>query len=615
MRADIGTSIRRSNRERIIAWNVAYLGVVLLVVVGVVVIPGYGSGNVNIPTSEPTISVDPVETGAVSLDTKDADIRDVLLGLARDSGINLIMDDSVRGRITVSLSDVSPMQAIGLILHTNGFVVEKVGDSIVAATPAELRSILPAISKVVSIQYASAPDLKQALSDMAPGQASIQIDARTNSLIITGTASGINTIEQAIELLDVEVPSRPGAATAIKVFPLKHAQASVIQALVSGLCSPTGRVQTDDRTNSLIVTDEIAIIEQLAETIEQLDVPSLSDGEAGETSVELYTSVFRLNYIDANALKDVLNEMLSPAGRVQAFVQQKESIIPVQPENMGVYPSDLRDGSRNTTDSVEQKWSDILIVTDTADIIERIDKLVSELDVKTAQVMIEARMVEISLSDIASIGVNWQMKHSPSKSTLGADLPTNNIRGLNFQVGTLSTQHFEDIMLKIQALETSGQAKLISNPSIITLDNELAQMIVADRIPIPKTYETQFRASTSYQFINVGIILTVVPHITEDGYILMDAMPEVNSIKEWTSGESPQPIISSRTTHTRVRVKDGQTFVISGLIRDEQHETESRVPILCGIPLLGRLFRSKDTDNVKTDLVVFITPRICKDDL
>ena len=562
MFSKIGNFVRGNSLKRGTEINKIYLGAVLLAIAGFMLIPAHGKSNMEIPILAADMSVDPEESDAISLDTKDADIRDILLGLARDNGVNLILDDSVQGKLTISLNDVSPTEAIGLILHTNGFAVEKVGNSIVAATPEELKNILPPVSEIIALKYAVASDLKQALSEVASDQASIQADERTNSLIITGTASGIHTLEQAIALLDMEAPSRPGVATAIRTFLLEHAQASVIQALVSQLCSPAGKVQVDDRTNSLIVTDEIIIIEQLAKTIEQLDIPSSSDDAGNEKPVELYTRVFRLSYIDGNALKDVLQEILSPDGKIQAFVRQKDSIVPAQPENMGLYSDAGRGNSRDAGITVEQKWSDILIITDTADAIKRMDKLISELDTEPAQVMIEARMVEISLTDIADIGINWQAKHSPSGSTLGTDFPANNNRGLTLQIGTLSTQHFEDILLKIQALETSGRAKLISNPSVITLDNELAQMIVADRIPIPTTYETQFRATTSYEFINVGIVLTVIPHITENGDILMDAMPEVNSIKGWTTGDNPQPIISSRTTHTRVRVRNGETFVI-----------------------------------------------------
>ena len=610
---EAGSFIQKNGRRAIETVRV-YLQAILLFTIGIILIPEYCLGDVSVPSSVAATDIDAAQTNTISLDTKGADIRDILLGLARDNGINLIMDESVEGSLSISLSDVSPMEAIGLILHTNGFAVERVGDMIVAGTVEQLRNALPPLSKIIALQNASASELKASLDAIAPGRVSIQADVRTNSLVITGTTSGLHAVEQAIELLDVEVESIPRTRPVMKVFPLKHAQASAIQAIAPDLCSPLGKTLVDERTNSLIVVDEIAIVEQLAEAIKQLDVPSPFGGEEDKTAVELYTKVFRLNYIDANALKETLQGMLSPAGNTQAFVRQKRSLTPVQPAYMGVTADEQRDTSKSAREPVTEKWSDVLIVTDTADVMERIDDLINRLDTRIPQVMIEARMVELNLSDIVNIGIDWQAKHSPSRSTVGVEMPSNKTDGIDLQIGTLSIQRFEDIMLRIQALETNGQARLISNPSIIALDNELAQMVVADRIPVPTTYETEFSATRSYEFINVGIILTVVPHITEDGYVLMDAMPEVNSIKEWTLGENPQPIISSRMARTRVRVKDGQTFVIGGLIKDEQRETVSRVPVLHAVPFIGRLFKSKGTDNVKTDLVVFITPRVCKDD-
>lgn len=557
--------------------------------------------------------VEAMELDTVSVDAKDVDIRDILVGLARDNNVNLIMDDSVQGRVSISLNNMFPLEAIELILRTNGFMTEKVGDSIVAATPGELKNILPPVSKIMTLQYASASDLKESLNAIASDQVDIVADIRTNSLIITGTPSGVRSLEQAIGFLDVEVAPEPVIPTVIKVFTLKNTQASAIREIISGLCSPAGKVQVDDLTNSLVVIDELAIIERLTGAIEQLDIPPQLTPDS-ETVDELYTRVFKLSYLDANALKEALLEMLSPAGTIQALVRQKESITPIRPDEIVVSIDNQSRRSQITRKSAEVKWSDILIITDTARVIERMDELISELDTRIPQVMITAKMVEVNLSNIEELGINWNAEHSPSKLALGMEFPSDNTGGLAVRVGTLTRKHFKDIMFKIQAMELNGQAKLVSNPSIITLDNELAQMIVADRIPILTTYETEFSSTTSYEFINVGIALTVIPHITEDGYILMDAMPEVSSIKEWTKGANPQPIISSRIAHSRVRVKDGQTLVIGGLIKDEQRETESRVPVLWAIPLLGRLFRSKDVENVRTDLVVFLTPQICKDD-
>jgi general secretion pathway protein D len=551
----------------------------------------------------------------ISLDAKDADIRDILLQVARGNNINLVMDDSVKGRVTICLNNVSPLSAMELVIRTNGFVVEKVDNLYIAAAPERIKDMLPNDLKVIKLEYASAAVLKESLSGIMGERLNIQADPQTNSLIITGTSSSVSELERIIGFLDIEKSSEPEVPTAVRVFPLKHTQASLIQNLISEFISEAGKVQVDDRTNSLIVVDQIPYIERLAEAIGKLDV-ELQSGDEDE-EVALYTRVFKLNYTDANAIMNVFQDMLSPNGKIQTFIRQKESIVPLQTESIGFVSGER---SRNLSDPHErygQKWSDILVITDTADVIEKIDKLIKDLDTRTDQVMIEAKMVEINLNEVENLGIDWQATHHPSKSTLKTQIPANRTDGkvvpLVFQIGTLTTRHFEDIMLKIQALETNGHAKLISNPSVITLDNELAQMIVADRIPIPRTHETEFGVTASYDFENVGIVLKVTPHITEDGYILMDARPEVNSIKDWTSGENPQPIISSRIAHSRVRIKDGQTLVIGGLIRDEQRETITRIPVLHGIPFLGRLFRSKSVDNVKTDLVVFITPRIYRD--
>ena len=261
----------------------------------------------------------------------------------------------------------------------------------------------------------------------------------------------------------------------------------------------------------------------------------------------------------------------------------------------------------------EEKWSDLLIVTDAASGIANVAELIKQLDIRAPQVKIEAKVVELNVSKGNELGINWQAAHSPSGSTVETNFPLNVTESIDFNIGTFTVEKFEDIAARLQALETRGEARIMFNPSIIALDNEMAQMLVADKIPISRTYETEFRATTGIEFINVGISLTVIPHITEDGYIIMDTMPQVDSIKDWTRGENPQPIISSRVAHTRVRVKDGETFAISGLIKDEKNKNASGIPILRRIPLLGRLFGSSNRGNTKTDLTIFITPTIYKE--
>lgn len=554
-----------------------------------------------------------VGAGTISMDTKNTDIRELLSGIAKANGINLVLGTSIKGKVSISLNDVSPMEAMELILISNGFVLEKIGSSVVAGKPDEIKRFLPQSSRVIAMQHARAEELVKALSGMVDAGVGIKADARTNSMIITGPETSIQMLEQIVKLLDVELPAKPKAPMVTRIISLRYTQATALQQIMSGLTSPAGKVSMDGSTNSIVITDEPSTVDRLSEVVAQLDVetPFLAAERAKREAEavppppppELRTRVFSLNHIEASAAMVVLQEMLSPVGKIQTFLRHTEPLTPIR--TSGSFGS-------TTVAPEKQKWSDTLIVTDVDEVIKNIEELINQLDTEALQVKIEAKVVELSLSDAMELGINWQATHSSSDSTLEADFPVNVFDSLTLDLGTFSEGDFEDITGRLQALETLGKANIMFNPSVITLDNEMSQMLVADRIPITTTYETELRATTRVEYINVGISLTVIPHVTEDGYIIMDVLPQVDSVKSWT--EQNQPVIASRVAHTRVRVKDGDTFAIGGLIKEEQTDRKIGIPILSRIPLLGRLFSSTRTDNSKTDLIVFITPKIYKSD-
>jgi len=233
------------------------------------------------------------------------------------------------------------------------------------------------------------------------------------------------------------------------------------------------------------------------------------------------------------------------------------------------------------------------------------------LDVMAEQVVIEAKIVEVTLNGTHELGINWQAVHKPSGSIFSS-YPVDEKGEPTIQIGTLSAKAFENITGILQALEEKGQARLLANPRTTTLNNELAQIIVADRFPIPFIRENEMGSTTGYTYLDVGILLTVIPHVNEDGYILMEASPQIDSLKDEPTPGAP-PIISSRLAHCRVMIKDGQTLVIGGLMKDETTEIIKKTPILGDVPIFGRLFRSKSRETTKTDLIVFITPHIYRE--
>ena len=567
------------------------------------------------------------EGATISIDTQDSDIRSLLTSLAKAHGINLILGDSVKGTVSISLKDVPPMKAIELILTANGFVMDEVVDVVIAGKAEEIKDFLPKTLKIVPLQHVSAAEIAQTLTGVAADQAQIFPITRVNSIIITGPESIIQQLEQLTNLLDVEIPAEPEVPMVTRIFSLEYTQAASLQQIISDLSSPEGKANVDTTGNSIVVTDIPAVLDRIEEVISQLDTETpymlaekAREEEEARKKAEaailpaLRTRTFNLNHVEASLMMSVLEPMLSPRGKIQTFIRQEGMITPIQTTLMGDSTGrGAATGSRGRI-AEEEKWSDLLIITDEEGVLADIDDLIKKLDTKAPQVKIQARVVEISSSDAEELGIDWQMVHSPSGSTIESIYPIENrVHGIDFNLGTFSAEAFEDIIIRIHALETLGKADIMFEPSVMTLDNEMAQMIVAEKIPILRTFETEFRATTGVEFINVGISLSVIPHITEDGYVIMDAMPQVDSVKGWTAGDQPQPIISSRVAHTRVRVKDGETFAISGLIKDEKTDTRSAIPILGRIPLLGRLFGSTNTDSAKTDLMIFITPTIFRD--
>ena len=549
------------------------------------------------------------------------DIRELLSTLARANGINLILGDSVKGTVGMNLGQVpsNPEETIRLILSANGFAMKKVGDIIIAGRAAELEGLSPIFSKVVSLKYASATELIKPLSGIAAGT-SVQADPRTNSVIITGTDAGIQMLEQIIALLDIDIAAKTAMIepTSTKIFPLAYAQASAIQQIVSGFSSPAGGIVVESRTNSLIITDTDSALARIEQLLSQLDIETPEEKaikeKAAEPPPEINTRIFNLNHVEASAIMEILQGMLSPTGKLQTFVRQKDILPPMQTSLSGSFGGQLS-GSSTAGGGAGGKWSDLLVVTDVDSVLDDMSKLIKQLDTKPHQVKIEARVVEASSNRVNDLGINWQAIHSSSSSTGEGNFAIGKSEGVSLNLGTFTAAKFEDILVRIEALETNGEAQTMFSPSVMTMDNEAAQMLVADRIPIIRTYETEFRATTGVEFINVGISLSVVPHITEDGYIIMDTTPQVDYIKQWTTGANSYPIISTRLANNRVRVKNGETFVISGLTKEEDKKSKSGIPVLSRIPLLGRLFGSSNDSNEKTDLMIFITPTIYVEDV
>ncbi|NLE65343.1 MAG: hypothetical protein GX606_05460 [Elusimicrobia bacterium] len=276
------------------------------------------------------------------------------------------------------------------------------------------------------------------------------------------------------------------------------------------------------------------------------------------------------------------------------------------------------------------KRTNVVIVTDILSNLQVVREVVASLDAVTPQVLIEAKIIETALQNDENFGVKW-----PTSITGTATFPgrshtfpwkqgftndyiptTSRASGNTLTYGTLS---LDQVQLMLEFLDKRQNTKSVSNPSIVTLDNQPARIQVGTQYPVPDyTYnEEQAKMQVSgWNYIDTGVIFNVTPHINNASMITLDIEPRVTDIgKSVTVQETDMPQLNSQIVKTTVMIKDGETLVIAGLIKDSKESTKYFVPVLGHLPLLGRLFQHREETDLKTELMIFLTPRIVTPEL
>jgi len=317
-----------------------------------------------------------------------------------------------------------------------------------------------------------------------------------------------------------------------------------------------------------------------AENPKQMEVEVKDDtASALERQDPIATEVFNLNFANAKNIEKTISKLVSRDGRV----------------------------------GIDDKLNSIVVI-DTKTNLEQIRQVVGKLDVKAPQVMIEVLIVNVKLTDELKMGVDWT-KLGNSKNFFTQGLNVTGSANPFGKVTFSSTPGNWSIQGLIDFVETNKDVRILANPKVLVLNNHTATIDSVEEIPYKELSETSAGGSIgTVSFKEAGIKLEVTPQITDDGYIIMHVKPEQSAqTGTFTIENSETPVIETRRTETTLRVKDGQTIIISGLRKSEPSVVESKVPILGDIPLIGVLFRKVDTDIIESELGVFITPHIYTD--
>jgi general secretion pathway protein D len=582
--------------------------------------------------------------GAITPNYKDADLGQIIEAVSAVTGKNFIVDPRVRAQVTMlSSTPMSPAafyEAFLSILQVHGFVAVPSGDVIKIIPDANARQVpandLPSsvsdssdeiVTQVVAVKNVSAAQLVPILRPLIPQYGHLAAYPASNMLIISDRASNVNRMMRIIQRIDQTGDEN------IDVIPMQHASASEVVRIVNTLYTsaaaegggmPTVKMVADDRTNSVLVSGEASQRLRLKTLITHLDTPLESGGD---------TQVRYLRYADAEKISQKLREQIQGISAAAAPGGAPGGAPPIASGG----------GDKGVTIWAEPN-TNALVVTAPPKIMRSVMSIVDRLDIRRAQVLVEAILVEMSADKAMDLGVNWLILDRDAdgntlpaggfvqpvdgtgigqilQGVLNPDSITSLPSGLTLGLGQLTDSGTSWAAL-IRALNGIGNTNIIATPSIVTLDNEEAEIKIAQEVPfVTGQYTSQGISGGNngqvnpFQTINrqeVGNILKITPQINEGDSVLLKISQEASNIAA-SAQVAVDLITNKRTITTNVLVEDGGILVLGGLISEELRESKAQVPFLGAIPLLGELFKTRSVDKVKTNLMVFIRPRIIRD--
>jgi general secretion pathway protein D len=589
----------------------------------------------------------------ISLNFVNADMAEVIKAIGQITGKTFVIDPRVKGTLNIASSQpVSKAIAYDILLsslrlqgfaavESNGVVrVVPEADAKYYAVPTSTkykRGKSPGgqmVSRVFPLRHESAAQLAMVLKPLVSPNNVISADTAGNTLLITDYAENVARLEEIISNLDVPDTSEP------VILPLRYVSAQEVAALINrvfvaqavgspGHSTELQRVDVavDTRSNSLIVQSynpsKLARVQAL---VAKLDVPT---PVAGNVHV-IYLKNAKAEKV-ALTLRNILTADAS-SGQSTATQSAATTIAGGQKTAAGGTP-DLGPGMVQADAA-----SNALIITAPEAIFNNLKAVVEKLDVRRAQVLVEALIAEVSADKAAEFGIQWMYMdgladsgnsvfggfgNSNAGSNIGAVAanPAAAAQGFNLGLvkGTIDIFGTEIANLGVlaRALETNANANILSTPTLLTLDNEEAKISIGSNVPfLTGQYAVTGSSTTAnpfstYERKDVGLTLKVKPQISEGGTVNLVISQEVSKLRQ-----AADPTLSStdkRSIDSTVLVDDGQIVVLGGLIEEQVQDTEDKVPLLGDIPGLGHLFRYNSRKHVKTNLMVFLRPVIVRD--
>ncbi|ERI53801.1 type II secretion system protein GspD [Pseudomonas sp. AOB-7] len=557
-----------------------------------------------------------------TINLKGADIREFIDQVAAITGQTFVVDPRVKGQVNVvsntPLNLTEVYQLFLSVMATHGFSVLTQGDQARIVPNAEAKAEAgegrPAPdrleTRLIQVQHAPVAELIPLIRPLVPQYGHLAAVTSSNALIISDRSANIARIQDLMRQLD-----QTGARD-YSVINLQHAwvmdAAEVLNtAIARGQAKGASATQVvaDARTNRLILLGPPDARAKLANLAQSLDTP---------TSRSANTRVIRLRHNDAKSLAETLGEIS------EGLKNQQDGETAGKPSNILI----RADESLNA-----------LVLLAEPDLVATLEDIVRQLDIPRAQVMVEAAIVEVSGDITDALGVQWAVDARSGSGGTGG-LGGVNFSGTGLSVGTVlqilqSGEVPENTTLPdgaiigigsdnfgalVTALSANSKSNLLSTPSLLTLDNQKAEILVGQNVPFQTGSYTTDAAGANNPFTtierkDIGVTLKVTPHINEGATLRLEIEQEISSIAPSTglNAQAVDLVTNKRSIKSTILADDGQVIVLGGLIQDDVTESVSKVPLLGDIPLLGGLFRSTRESHIKRNLMVFLRPTVVRD--
>ena len=576
-----------------------------------------------------------------TVNLKDTDIQEFIKFVADVTGTTMVVDPNVKGKVRViSSKPVSQAELYDLflsILDVQGYTAVRSGQVIRIVPSKDARSSpVPImddqsavgndeyVTQVIRLDNISAAKLIPVLRPLVPQQAHMAAYAPSNAIIISDIRSNIGRIVDIIERMD------RSAIQTTEIIRLKYGVAEDVVSMLNTLeksrqgegadADKEAVLVADKRTNSVVVTADELTVDRIRKLVTYLDTPLEQSGNV---------RVIYLEYADATEIAEVLTRVMQNISRLEEGGSSK------------------RAGSGESTIEADEGTNSLIITADT-DEMAALEAVIARLDIRRAQVLIEAIIVEMTVTEGQDLGLQWLFAND--NGVYGSNITTDEARrqslgqlggalvpddgseniGTREVAASLATipgttlgwgvvDESLTMTVILNALESQGNNNILSTPSLLTLDNEEAYITVGSEVPFVTGSYTNTGvgngASNPFQTIereSVGVTLKVTPQINEGNAVVMDIVQEVSTLAP--SLIASDLITNERKIETMVLANDGNIVVLGGLVSDEIQDDSQGVPVLSSIPLVGRLFRSDSVKVTKQNLLVFIRPTIIRDD-